>query len=497
MAQKTSFLKAVGQERLNRKRVMIIALIVLVVFLIFIYSLRFFKKEKPETQVAEVPTAMVPSSIKYYNPDTSETYTTGTDYVIMNQSDGTRVKVNSDGSVYYVDAEGKNISIVENPNDYIIAAMGIANTDVQAGMALDGLANQDTEPELTPVEQFETELKAELESRGIDVNGFYSKMYAIGTTPEVLYTLYRMSGSMTTVINQVLSEYDARFPTVETPEADTSTGIGAAILQNTNQQSSSSESTSTDLPDWLQPIDINDSLTATMNRLASATSGSTTDYDQQNAQQQKKDWQAEQRSVGFSAGNRLTKWDLAQGSVIPVTLVTGLNTDMPGEIVGLVRQNIYDTLTGTNIVIPKGSRVMANYDSSVAFAQKRVAIAWNYLITPDGYTYTLPGFNGVDGEGYSGNEDKHSNHIFSLIGGAMLASLIDSAVGNVEDQANSLSNVSPEYAILGTVAGAGVEATGTIAEQYVDKLINRQPTIRIRPGAQITMLVTETINLER
>ena len=170
---------------------------------------------------------------------------------------------------------------------------------------------------------------------------------------------------------------------------------------------------------------------------------------------------------------------------------------MPGEIVGLVRQNIYDTLTGTNIVIPKGSRVIATYDSSVAFMQERVAIAWNRLITPDGYMYTLPGFIGVDGEGYAGNEDKHSNHIWSLIGGAMLASLIDLGTNSATVASNSYASAYPSTASLWQLLTSGVDASGDVADMYVERLINRQPTIQIRPGAQITMLVTDTINLQR
>lgn len=505
MAEKRSFKQAMGQEKINRKK--IIQIMVAAVAGVFLLVLVFMALGGGEEEVAApepVSTPMVPTSLRYYDPLSEETYETGVNYVILNQSDGSRIRVSDDGRVVEIDERGNVLREISDGSEYISTVRGLMATDSQLAMAMDGLAvEEDVAPEMSPYDEFYQSFLEYAESQGVDLDTLLSGLYAEGYGPDRLFELQDAGLPWRGVVNEVVagireteSQGGEDGQTSQTPQ----TGPATIDFGDTGSQNGTS-STTTELPSWLQPVDVSESMNALVDSLVAASSGtssgSQTAYDQQNRQAERQAWMEQQQETGFSYDGRLTKWDLAQGSVIPLTLVTGLNTDMPGEIVGLVRQNIYDTLTGTNIVIPKGSRVIATYDSSVAFMQERVAIAWNRLITPDGYMYTLPGFIGVDGEGYAGNEDKHSNHIWSLIGGAMLASLIDLGTNSASVASNSYSSAYPSTASLWQLLTSGVDASGDVADMYVERLINRQPTIKIRPGAQITMLVTDTINLQR
>ena len=183
-------------------------------------------------------------------------------------------------------------------------------------------------------------------------------------------------------------------------------------------------------------------------------------YTAQNDQQGKSDFMS---SFSSNSGfEYMTTNDIAPGTVISMILRTGLNTDLPGQIMAEVTQNVYDSLTGSVLLIPKGTRLVASYSSSVTFGQQRVLIAWTQLIRPDGLILNLPGLPGIDAQGYTGYADKVNNHIWSLLGGTALASLISLAEN----------------------------------EKYIDRLIDRQPTITIRPGRSIKLLVTQKLTLE-
>ena len=191
-------------------------------------------------------------------------------------------------------------------------------------------------------------------------------------------------------------------------------------------------------------------------------------YTAQNDQQGKSDFMS---SFSSNSGfEYMTTNDIAPGTVISMILRTGLNTDLPGQIMAEVTQNVYDSLTGSVLLIPKGTRLVASYSSSVTFGQQRVLIAWTQLIRPDGLILNLPGLPGIDAQGYTGYADKVNNHIWSLLGGTALASLISLAENEVASQAELV--------------------------KYIDRLIDRQPTITIRPGRSIKLLVTQKLTLE-
>lgn len=211
-------------------------------------------------------------------------------------------------------------------------------------------------------------------------------------------------------------------------------------------------------------------------------------YTTQNDQQGKSDFMS---SFSSNSGfEYMTTNDIAPGTVISMILRTGLNTDLPGQIMAEVTQNVYDSLTGSVLLIPKGTRLVASYSSSVTFGQQRVLIAWTQLIRPDGLILNLPGLPGIDAQGYTGYADKVNNHIWSLLGGTALASLISLAENEVASQAELVGDTIAE------AMGIASDNVSSTAEKYIDRLIDRQPTITIRPGRSIKLLVTQKLALE-
>lgn len=226
------------------------------------------------------------------------------------------------------------------------------------------------------------------------------------------------------------------------------------------------------------------------NDIASALSAVSTvrsDYDSQNNQAGKSEFMS---SFGSNTGyEQLTKNDVAAGTIVTMILKTGLNSDLPGMIVAEVTHNVFDSLTGTVLLIPKGTRLLASYDSSVSWGQKRALIAWTQMIRPDGLVLRLPGLPGIDAQGYTGVMDKVDNHTWDLIWSAFLASVIDLGISD-------LQTVTEDYGIYGDAALSFVNTLDTAGQEYLKKQMNKQPTLTIRPGRTIKLLVTQTLNLK-
>lgn len=186
-----------------------------------------------------------------------------------------------------------------------------------------------------------------------------------------------------------------------------------------------------------------------------------------------------------STADQLTVYDIAPGTIVSMTLKTGINTDLPGQVVAEVNENVYDSLNGKNLLIPKGTRLLASYSSNVSFGQKRVLVAWTQLIRPDGYMLSLPGFSGTDGQGFAGYNEKVDNHIWELLGFSALSTLLDIGTGEVT---NLIKDTGLDD-IVTTGAGAYVTSVQSLGQKYLENAINRQPTLMINPGKTIKMLV--------
>jgi type IV secretory pathway VirB10-like protein len=187
---------------------------------------------------------------------------------------------------------------------------------------------------------------------------------------------------------------------------------------------------------------------------------------------------------------QLSYFELKRGSVIPATLITGLNSDLPGRISAQVSQNVYDTATGYRLLIPQGAKLFGRYDSKVSFGQDRALVVWTDLIFPNGSTLQIGGMAGTDSEGYGGFEDKVDRHLWRTFGSAALVAVIGAGIDVSMPESSTLSN-------RDTASDAArrnfAESFGRVAEQTISKNLNVQPTIRIRPGYKFNVLVDQDI----
>lgn len=187
---------------------------------------------------------------------------------------------------------------------------------------------------------------------------------------------------------------------------------------------------------------------------------------------------------------QMSPYELKRGSVIPATLITGLNSDLPGRITAQVSQNVYDSATGYRLLIPQGAKLFGRYDSKVSFGQERVLVVWTDLIFPNGSTLQIGGMAGTDAEGYGGFADKVDRHLWRTFGSAALIALIGTGIDMSLPQSSTLAT---QETASDAARRNFAESFGRVAEQTISKNLNVQPTIRIRPGYKFNVLVDQDI----
>ncbi|MEO0883022.1 MAG: TrbI/VirB10 family protein [Pseudomonadota bacterium] len=184
----------------------------------------------------------------------------------------------------------------------------------------------------------------------------------------------------------------------------------------------------------------------------------------------------------------VSPWQLMAGSVIPATLLTAINSDLPGQVVGQVTEPVYDTVTGDTLLIPQGTRIIGRYDSAIAFGQSRALIVWNRLIMPDGSSIRIDNLPAVDGRGNAGLKDRVNNHSIRLFTAAALSSLI--SIG-----AEVASNDDDER-IARALREAGQDGVNAVGQAVVNRELAVQPTLTIRPGWRLRILAHQDIILK-
>ncbi|MEH3036021.1 MAG: TrbI/VirB10 family protein [Sphingomonas adhaesiva] len=176
------------------------------------------------------------------------------------------------------------------------------------------------------------------------------------------------------------------------------------------------------------------------------------------------------------------------GAVISAALVTGIRSDLPGQIVAQVTENVYDSPTGRLLLIPQGTRLIGQYDSGVGFGQRRVLLAWTRLIFPNGRSIVLERQPGADAQGYAGLEDGVDHHWWDLAKAAGLSTLL-----SVGAQAGSSGEQGDFVRALRQGASDGISQTG---RQVVGRQLDIAPTLAIRPGFPVRVIVTRDLVLE-
>ena len=179
---------------------------------------------------------------------------------------------------------------------------------------------------------------------------------------------------------------------------------------------------------------------------------------------------------------------LQAGAVIPAALITGIRSDLPGQITAQVTENVYDSPTGRILLVPQGTRLLGQYDNGVGFGQRRVLLAWNRLIMPDGRSIVLERQPGADAEGYAGLEDGVDYHWGELFKAAALSTLL--SIG-----ANTGSS-GDESDLLSAIRDGASDSIGQTGRQIVQRQLNIAPTLTIRPGFPVRVIVTRDLVLE-
>jgi type IV secretion system protein VirB10 len=183
-------------------------------------------------------------------------------------------------------------------------------------------------------------------------------------------------------------------------------------------------------------------------------------------------------------------FELKRGSVIPATMITGLNSDLPGRILAQVSQNVYDSATGNRLLIPQGAKLFGRYDSRISFGQDRALVVWTDIVFPNGATLQIDGMAGTDAEGFGGFADKVDRHLVRTFGSAALIALIGTGIDMAVPQSSTLAT---QDSASDAARRNFADAFGRTAEQTISKNLNVQPTITIRPGYIFNVLVDRDI----
>jgi type IV secretion system protein VirB10 len=201
--------------------------------------------------------------------------------------------------------------------------------------------------------------------------------------------------------------------------------------------------------------------------------------------------------VNAEAGRRTVSADRIQekaspyvvqaGTVIPAALITGIKSDLPGQITAQVTEHVYDTPTGTHLLIPQGSRLIGQYDSQVAFGQSRVLLVWNRIVMPDGTSIVLERLQGTDPQGFAGLEDEVDHHWGQLFRAAALSTLLGIGTELSKDEESEIAQAIRESA---------QDSASDIGQQIVRRQLNIQPTLTVRPGFPVRVIVNRDLVMQ-
>jgi type IV secretory pathway VirB10-like protein len=181
-------------------------------------------------------------------------------------------------------------------------------------------------------------------------------------------------------------------------------------------------------------------------------------------------------------------YELLAGTVIAAALLTGIDSDLPGEVTASVTESVYDTVTGRFLLIPQGSRLIGEYDSEVAFGQRRVLLVWTRLIRPDGSSIVLDRLPGMGTEGHAGLEDQVDYHWGRIVAGAAVSTLLGI---NAQLVAQNQSNGS----VIVATRDSAQDSVNQTGQQLTRKNLDLQPTLKVRPGFELRVMIKRDLTL--
>jgi type IV secretion system protein TrbI len=185
--------------------------------------------------------------------------------------------------------------------------------------------------------------------------------------------------------------------------------------------------------------------------------------------------------------NPASRYVVQAGAVIPAALITGIRSDLPGQVTAQATENVYDSPTGRFLLIPQGSKLIGLYDSQISFGQDRVLLVWTRLIMPSGRSIVLERQPGADTQGFAGLEDEVDHHWGRVLTAAALSTVL--GVGA------ELGATSNDSAIVTALRRGSTDSLNQTGQQLVRRNLNIQPTITIRPGFPVRVIVNRDLVL--
>ena len=187
----------------------------------------------------------------------------------------------------------------------------------------------------------------------------------------------------------------------------------------------------------------------------------------------------------------MSRYAVQAGNIISASLITGIRSDLPGEITAQVTENVYDSPTGRFLLVPQGTRLIGIYDSQVASGQSRVLLVWTRLIMPNGRSIVLERQTGADSAGYSGLEDEVDNHWGALFKAALLSTLL-----GVGSELGSTTGAGSNGDVITALRRGSSDSLNQTGQKVVQQNLNVQPTLTVRPGFPVRVIVNRDLVLE-
>ncbi|MDC7693474.1 TrbI/VirB10 family protein [Asticcacaulis sp. DXS10W] len=191
---------------------------------------------------------------------------------------------------------------------------------------------------------------------------------------------------------------------------------------------------------------------------------------------------------GHQMQTPVSPYQVMAGTVISASLVTGLKSDLPGFVIAQVSQPVFDSVSAQHLLIPAGTRLLGQYDDQVAFGQSRALVVWKRLILPDGSSLEIDNLPATDTEGYAGLSDKVDYHTWSLLKGVGLSTLLGLAShsGQSDDDSD----------LVRAFRDATRDTANQAGQRIVDKALNIRPSITVRPGWPVRVIVHKDLILK-
>jgi len=183
-------------------------------------------------------------------------------------------------------------------------------------------------------------------------------------------------------------------------------------------------------------------------------------------------------------------YQVMAGTVIAGALVTGIKSDLPGDVIATVTEPVFDTATGKFLLIPQGSRILGRYNSQVSYGQSRVQVVWNRVILPDTSSLTLDNLVGTDPAGYAGLEDDVDWHWKHIVAGAVLTTLL-----GVGAELAAPENRQDGNRIVIAGRDSAQDSINQVGQEITRRNMNIQPTLTTRPGLPVRIIVNRDLVL--